>query len=723
MKLTKALAVAALGGLAYVYLQQDEADQETAEMAGGSCGPLAKMVTDLSGQKFCEPKLKCREGFVLSKDLTQCFDKDNPCGPGFKMDDKNECQITDEACGDRCYKLNAAKDNCIRIPNCGTVTGNEFGDVALYFGESIVAGVIYDALGRRVMNAAERVLEKEAARKASLEASKKAANKAAGEVAKGGAKASQRLATQAAAKRVAAEAGKIIARRGAIQIATIAAKKLAQKIAVQLAKIATLSSTGIGILATPLMILSTSLSVGMSAAGVFFEVPPGYTNVKQWDDIPEAAQVAITSLPVIGDIIDMIMPYIFFTNGCAPGLENQNELCYPPPEPGWRCEAFLCTPAPESFPDWHGENFLDNTMFHITKRVIMDTGTIPSTCPPGQEHGDGGLFCYDSQPEPGRIIAGTWWENCHSDERDDLAFCGKETIDPCGEGQWEVAKDCWGYRTDYIDDCVNNGWDPCKTKSWNAAKCRRGSDKCSWGCYQDDITKGCGGCGKHIWTCDEYGDWDCIPGCPSTPHQVPELKTTFAARHYSFKTRPKASRVLTPKKNICVAPRSLDIDGLCYPNDAEMPAGYRRRVVGTLEPNPPTERSSWSGLPNYKKMEDIGVSYQLPTYTRPPFPKIGMFPKRKVVIEDPPPPPPLPICSTVPDLPPTDPQYAQRLCREIETPAGYDLSEDGLLYHKKCKEKYKFNLENGNCDWVDDAGELQAYPNLEGLLEVEYSFK
>ena len=723
MKLKKALAVAALGGLAYLYLQQDEEDEEAASNAGTSCGPFARKVEDEDGQFYCEPKLTCKPGFVLSQDMTKCYDAENPCGPGFRMDDDGECQITDDACGDRCLKLNAAKDNCIRIPNCGSATGSDIGDVFLYFGEAIVAGVIYDALGRRVMKVADRVLEREATRKASLEASKAAANKAAGEVAKGGAKGSQRLATKTAIKRLASKAGELAARRGAIQVALVAAKKLAQKIAVQLAKIATLSSTGIGILATPLMILSTSLSVGMSAAGVVFEVPPGYTNVKQWDDIPEGAQIAITSLPVIGDIIDMIMPYIFFTNACAPGLENQNELCYPPPEKGWRCEAFLCTPNPDAFPDWHPENFIGTTMFHLTKKIITDTGTIPNTCPPGQEHGEGGAFCYDTQREPGHIVLGTWWENCRSDERDDLAFCAKEHIDPCGPGEWEAfGRECYGNRTDYIDDC-SLGWDSCKYKTWNALKCKRGSDKCSWGCYQDNPFSHCGGCEKRIWTCDEYGDWDCNGGCRSKPVQMPELRKTFAARHFRLESRPKASRVLAPHDNICVAPRSQNIAGLCYPNDQEMPSGYRRKAVGFLEPNPPTERAEWSSYQNYRHMEDIGVSYQLPTYTRPPFPKIGMFPKRKVVIEDPPPPEPIALCSTLAELPPDHPEYHQRVCRDSDPPSGYSLSEDGILFYKKCRDLFTFNLTNGNCDRVDDNGEVQSYPNLEGLIEVEYSFK
>jgi len=299
MPVEKALTVAALGGLAYLYLEEEEKAKH-ADPNDASCGPLARLVTNEEGQKFCEPKLKCREGFVISQDLTQCFDKDNPCGPGFRMDENQQCQITDEACGNRCYKLNDAQDNCIKIAGCGTATGSELGDAFLYLGESIALGYIYDWAGRKVMKVAERKLAQEAARKASVEAAKKAAQQATQQAAKSTSNATTRLATQVASRRLGQRATEVAAKRSIIAVMKKAAQRLMQRIAVQLAKIATLSSTGIGVLATPLMILSTSLSVGLTAGGVFFEVPPGFQNVWEWNHIPEAGQVALTSLPVIG---------------------------------------------------------------------------------------------------------------------------------------------------------------------------------------------------------------------------------------------------------------------------------------------------------------------------------------------------------------------------------------------------------------------------------------
>ena len=702
MPLDKALIVAALGGLAYVYLQEEERTREI-DPNDPTCGPLARLKRDEEGRKFCEPRLRCRENYVISPDLTQCFHKDNPCGPGFRMDENQQCQITDEACGNPCYRLNAAQDDCVKIPNCGSRTGSDIGDVFLGLGESIAYGMIYDFLGRRIMSVADRRLAQEAARRAGVEAARRAATQATSQAAtRGAAVGATRLATQVATRQLATRATQIATQRSAIAVATRAAKILMRRIAVQLARIAALSSTGIGILATPLMILSTSLSIGMTAGGVFFEVPPGFNGVWQWDSIPEPARIALTSLPVIGDILDMVMPYIFFTNSCSPGLESQNGLCYPPPEPDFNCEAFLCPVKPDRLVGYNAGNYLGATLFHLTKRIITDTGTIPNTCPPGRTHGQGGIFCYDKQAEPGNIILGTWWEHCRPGERDDLAFCAREHIDPCPAGSNDVGGTCWGtVRIDYLDDC-SLGWDGCKHRTHRHCT--------SWGALGTTCVGG-----------------DCIGGCRSRPHHVQGITRHLHERNFRFESRPKSSRVLAPHPNVCVAPRSHYIAGLCYPNDQEMPAGYHRRVIGTLDPGCPGDKDLWRGYQMFNPTQDIGVSCQLATYTRPPFPQIGIFPMRRVVIEDPPPPPLPPYCGDLPKLPETDPQYRQRLCRETAAPYGFTLSVDGLSFHRNCRTGFSFNFENTNCEMIvpdgERAGELDSYPNAEGLVRVEYDFK
>jgi hypothetical protein len=733
----KVLIVGALGALGYLYLEEERRAEEEGLAEGTSCGPLARLVEDENGKRICDPKLKCKEGYVLSQDMTQCFSKDNPCGPGFKMKDDGQCEIQDSICGDPCYKLNSEKDNCVKISGCGTATGSEIGDVALYLGETIALGYIYDYLGRKVMKVVDRKLAQEAAKKASLEAAKKAANTSAAAVAKGGAKATG-LATKRAGQILASRTATVVAKKTALAVAMKAAKKLVAKIAIQAAKIASSSSTVIGVLATPFMILSMSLTIGLTAAGVFFEAPPG---TKGWEEIPEGAKVAITAIPVIGDLIDIASTFVYASEVCAQELVEQNSLCYEPPKPDFNCEAFLCPAKPDHMPGYNAGNFMGATMFHLTKKILTDTGTIPNKCPPGKMHGMESTdaapgFCYDIQGDPGRILMGVWWEDCKPGERDDGAFCAKEHIDPCGPGEWEVGRDCWGNRVDNIIDCITKPASGGDCKRWGVNNCSWSPGTCArWGCHQctdfgllgrSCITNHacCAQWGQELCTMNhaQCAEWNPLVGCGTTAINMPELRRTFAARNFRFESRPKASRVLAPHGNLCPDHRSHEAAGLCYPNDQQMPPGYRRKAYGTLEPDCPGSKEEWRKYENYKDTVDIGVSCQLPTYTRPPYPKLHFGLKKRVVIEDQPDPPLPPLCSTLPVLPETDPQYKQRLCREKDPAPGFALSDDGFVFYKKCKELFSFNFETTNCDWINDNGETESYPNADGLEAVEFDF-
>ena len=434
----------------------------------------------------------------------------------------------------------------------------------------------------------------------------------------------------------------------------------------------------------------------------------------------------------------MVMPYIFFVDGCAVGLQEENQLCYAPPHPGFQCEAFLCPALPDHLVGYRPENFIGGTKFHLTKRIISDVGTIPNICPPGKEHGEGGAFCYDIQTDkPGHTVLGTWWEHCRGDERDDLAFCAKEFIDPCGPGEWEVGRDCWGDRQDCVTDCITKPAGGGECRRWGVNNCSWSPGTCrQWGCHQctdfgllgqSCITNHacCAAWGQELCTMNhaQCADWAPVIPCGTTCYDVPELKKTFAARNFRFESRPKESRVLAPHGNLCPPGRSENIDGLCYPNQSEMPPGYRRKLIGTLTPDCPGGKPEWSGLENYKDTVDVDPLCELGTYTRKPYPKISMGAKRKVVIEDPPDPPLPPLCSSLPVLAPDHKDYNQRLCRESDPPAGYELSGDGLSFFKKCRDLFTFNFENTNCELIKDDGESESYPNAEGLLQVDYDFK
>jgi hypothetical protein len=729
-RLEKVAIIGGIAALAYFYLQAEEAEEA---QASGSCGPLYRLSED--GQ-MCEPKLKCREGFVLSPDATQCFDAGNPCGPGFKQLEDGTCEITDDACGDKCYKLNDAKDDCIKIPNCGTATGSELGDVFLYLGESIVAGVIYDYLGRKVMDAAERKLQREAAKKAALEASKKAANESAQkiaqavatETAKKGQAAGERLATKIAQGQAAKNAGKLAAKNVAKNVAITAAKKLASRVAVAAARMATTASTGIGVLLMPLMILSTSLSVGLTAAGVVFR--KNNPSDHQWTDLPEGLQVAVEAVPVIGDVISILSNFLAFTDNCNPGMVEQNGLCYPPPEPGFTCEAFLCYAQ-----DYPGFEPLSQTQAHFVKRTITDTGKVPQKCRPGQEHAEGiGGFCYDIQTDkPGHNVLGTWWEHCAPGEKDDLAFCSRESWDPVPDGCWLVGADVWCNRQDHIIDCINHPATGGDCKRWGVENCFWSGAKCNaWGVENCTDLFGCcrvctwnaaqcrsWGGNECSWNAAQCAEWNPLVGCGESVINVPYLHTTLAAR-YHFSSRPKESRVLTPRGNIC-EDNQVNIDDLCYIKD--IPTGFRRVVVGTLDQMAPPDKPEWRSLQNFNSTKDVGAIIQKATYTRPPFPKIGVYAMKREVIEDPPDPPLPPLCSTLPILAATDKDYNQRLCRMEEPPAGFELSQDGLSFYKKCRDLFSFNFTNTNCEKIADDGKLETYSNVEGIQQVEYDFK
>lgn len=696
----KVAILGSLGVLAYLYLEEEKREAEEGLAEGTSCGPVAKLVIDENGKRICEPKLKCKPGFVLSQDMTQCFSEDNPCGPGFKMSDKQQCEIQDSICGDPCFKLNAAQDNCIKIDGCGTVTGSEIGDVALYLGETIALGIIYDWAGRKVMKVVDRKLAQEAAKKASLEAAKKSAQKGAEAVAKKGTSKATALATKVAQQQLAGRTAAVVAKKGALQLATIAAKKLVAKIAIQAAKIASSSSTVIGILATPFMILSMSLTIGLTAAGVYFEAPPG---TKGWEELPEGAKTAITAIPVIGDLIDIASTFVYASEVCDSKLVEQNSLCYEPPREGFNCEAFLCPAKPEALVGYNPNNFLGATMFHLTKKIITDTGTIPNKCPPGKMHGMESTdaapgFCYDIQGEPGRILMGVWWEDCKPGERDDIAFCAVQHLDPCPAGSDDVAGTCWGNVSQICGDNCAAGWDGCKHRTH-----RHCTD---WGWGRQTCVGG-----------------DCIGGCVTTCGPVRGVTKGLAERNFSFRSRPKASRVLAPHSNLCPDHRSHEAAGLCYPNDQQMPPGYIRKAYGTLDPVCPQSKPEWRGYPMFNDIQDVGVSCQLSTYTRSPYPKLHFGMKKRVVIEDPPDPPLPPKCGLAPPLPETDPMYKQRLCREKDPPPGFELSDDGFVFFKKCRDLFKFNFETANCDTVNDAGEVESYPNAEGLEAVEFDFE
>jgi hypothetical protein len=100
----------------------------------------------------------------------------------------------------------------------------------------------------------------------------------------------------------------------------------------------------------------------------------------------------------------------------------------------------------------------------------------------------------------------------------------------------------------------------------------------------------------------------------------------------------------------------------------------------------------------------------------------SIYGKRKV--EPPPDPPdePLPpLCSSL--TPYTDGKEGDRLCRLKDTPAGFNMSPDGLYFYRKCKELYDFSFSTGKCEKINSDGTTDDYDNREGFEEIEYDYQ
>jgi len=678
--------------------------------------------------KTCEPFSPCGEGYKLSEDGKDCISTDptGGCGEGFIVSaDGKDCIPTGNPCGDNCfvYENNECR---LKDPNCGSVTGSALGDSFLYMGESVVAGEIYDWMGRKVMKVVDRVAEKAVAKQAAKEAAeaaaKEAADKAAKKFAEAMAKKTEQEVAEAMAKRAAREATKkfalkkasqevgealgkraarIAGKQAGKQLAIIAGKKLATKIAVMVAKINAQNATGIGVVLSALSVIALGLTIGLAAGGVTFD--KNDPNDWDWDNLPEGARIALEAIPGFGDILSIVMPFIAFSTGCQPGTIDQNGLCYEPPKDGFSCEAFLCSANANAYPDG-GFNGLSETSYHMTKRILMDTGTIPDTAPPGMVKD--GAFAYYKPDWATNVLAGVAWEGCRDGFTDTGIRC--EDVYGGGVGTIPWRKGCGDFPG--IENCRDDG-----TSLWSDWRCNTYCDgNWSWSdggfCHTH-----CGGQGaivKALWDLQycpdgkEMRDGLCYDRC----REGYTREGLLCTRSYT-----KRSEVLAPHTLQCDDSKS-DIAGLCYKKNID--PGYTRKTLGLLDQNCPADRDEWRGYAMFNPTQDIGVSCQKATYTRKPFPKFSIYGKRKH--EDPPEPPepPLPsLCSTL------DPEKDDGvLCRVTNCQDGYDLSEDGLNCIKKCNEGFTFNFANKACEKIKDDGEMETYDNSAGIIEVIYDY-
>lgn len=718
-----------------------------------------------------DPSSPCGEGYVISEDGTQCLPLNgnpcgsdeyklsedgqscvavNPCGEGFiQSADGKECLPTGNPCGDPCFKFE--NETCNRIPNCGSATGSDIGDQFLYLGESIVAGEIYDFIGRRVMSVADRQLAKQVAKEASEKLAKETAEKTAKKFAEALAKKTAQEAEEAIAKRTAREvarkalqsiaqreageilakrAGSVMAKRLGIEALTIAGKKLATKMAVMVAKINAQNATGIGVVLSALTAIAISLTMGLAIAGVTFEKdsPDDW----DWDNLPEGARVALEALPLFGDIISIISPFIAFKTGCQAGTQNENGLCYEPPKEGWSCEAFLCTPNSSTY----GFNPLSETKLHMTKRIELDTGTIPDTAPAGMTKD--GAFAYWKPDWASNILAGVAWEGCRDGFTDTGIRC--EDVYGGGVGTIPLRKGCGDFGD--ITNCRDDGtslWSDWKCNTWSDpivcdpvywdGCCSRGLFGECWGCARGGGCRGgevhtnCSGSGsivKALWDLQYCGDGkEMLSGlCYDKCRDGYTRDGLLCTRSYT-----KRSEVLAPHTLECPNGRSTNIAGLCYENPIR--EGYERQSLGLLSQKAPADKEEWKSYPMFYGTVDIGVSYQKASYTRKPYPLFSVYGKRKYEPPPPPPDPPLPsLCSS---LTPRAEGFVlteenREVCRVTDCGAESELSGDGLYCIKKCNTGYEYNFSNKACEKILDDGTKDSYDNSAGVFEVEYDY-
>jgi hypothetical protein len=684
--------VVGLAGAYYLYTNMSNTLPETAP-------PISEPPTSTAPNPFIQteggtdPLLEagttnngCDEGYIYNS-------TDNTCEPSQ--------ELLDKACGKN-YRYDKTKATCVLAGQLGCPkglnrvakptpenpdgfdcidpteykrddskdvlkTGNAKADIAVNVFTNIGAGMVIDFGLERAGKAITNNLLTTAAERQAKELAEKAAKEAAEKLVAEAAEKASKEAIEKAATKAAQEAAEKVAKLAAGKAAVIA--KQAAKTAAVAAKAGKGASLLTKIKGTPfsfiITIIATVLSAVLNLDPEEFEAcKPGEFD---YSTLPDWAKVLIEAVPFVGDLLMLIGPVMCMGKGCKETEEEeQSGLCYKKPLPGFWCDSFLCyaqdDPLAIDRPGFTNNGQLHTTT-HMTKDIRSDLGRPRlevGVCPPGTRKDSAGALCYPDVPDNWNIVWGVAWEGCNADERDDGAFCAKETINPCAEGQWEVGRDCWGNRQDCVVDCI--------TKPASGGGCRR------WGHCPDLLgTNWCAG------ICDE---WEPIKGCGTTCWDIPELKTTFAARSWGFTTRAKSSRALAGTERELECPPGMEKmagwNETCY-DKSQWPPGYQMQSAGLISQICPrvSDSSPARQQKEFNDFEDIGVSCQRGRYNRGVgTPAISMYIKKRR--EQP------------PNLPPP-------LCKDKE---GVISDPDNLLLcmNEGCADDEKPNADYSLCE-------------------------
>jgi hypothetical protein len=323
--------------------------------------------------------------------------------------------------------------------------------------------------------------------------------------------------------------------------------------------------------------------------------------------LPDWANGMIGVIPFLSDLFDLVGNKMCFKAGCPKDAPDESAgLCYKPCDPGYKSDgAIMCY---KQYPEFE-DNGMGHTITSITKKILMDTGRIPSSCDDSEDKV--GLLCYEKAPENWINVAGTIWQTCPGGYTDTGVRCENNVdvgagrippLTPCGDGERDDGVSCWRKTGEVCGDNCAAGWDNCKYRT--ARNCT------SWGALGETCVGG-----------------DCIGGCVTTCSPVESIVRTAFDRgqltrpdeeridglnynkcaegfsrvpglpYLCSKSFTKESKVLGPRPMKCpMKPvsgvlvdgaqreRETDIAGLCY---SDIPVGYSRKVVGTLDQDCP----------------------------------------------------------------------------------------------------------------------------------------
>ena len=312
--------------------------------------------------------------------------------------------------------------------------------------------------------------------------------------------------------------------------------------------------------------------------------------------LPDWANAMIGAIPFLGDLFDLIGNKMCLKAGCPKDAPDESAgLCYKPCDPGFKSDgAIMCY---KQYPEFES-NGMGHTITSITKKILMDTGKIPSRCADGEDKS--GALCYEHL-EGFTNVAGVAWQNCPAGFTDTGVRCEKNqdvgagripALNPCPAGMRDDGVSCW-------DDLKCRTWsDPiqCGGDAWRPVW-----DPNHWRCWGGDVHTSCTGTGGIAVNAFQRGQktepWEeKIDGlnynrCPEGMWHIPGMPYLCSA---SFT---KQSRVMSPKELKCprtakagVAAGQVDweeetnISGLCY---SKVPTGYTRKVLGTLDQDCP----------------------------------------------------------------------------------------------------------------------------------------